>query len=101
MDRIVREAERTGRAAIEQAYVLRLPKTLTAGPAATRLRHLKLWYCMLPDEALPPFGPSASERAAMHARPTAGEGGHRSSHHEALAADEDLRPHTITVLIVL
>ncbi len=56
MERVVREAERTGRAAVEQAYVQRLPKSLTAGPAATALRHLKLWYCMVPDGALPPLG---------------------------------------------
>jgi hypothetical protein len=63
MERVVREAERTGRAAVEQAYVQRLPKNLTEGPAAAKLRHLKLWYCMLPDDALPPLGHATASPA--------------------------------------
>jgi hypothetical protein len=64
MERVVREAERTGRAAVEQAYVQRLPKNLTEGPAASKLRHLKLWYCMLPDDALPPLGHATNKEAS-------------------------------------
>lgn len=78
MERVVREAERTGRAAVEQAYVQRLPKNLTAGPAATALRHLKLWYCMLPDGALPPLGGTGTQcddaQAAGEREGLAGEG---------------------------
>jgi len=56
MDRILLSAERTGRMAVEQTFMKRLPRRLIESPSAASLRHLKLWYCMLSDDVLPPLG---------------------------------------------
>jgi len=83
---MVARAERTGKLAIEQAYVTALPKTLTRDPVASRLRHIKLWYCLLQDDVLPVFAATHHQPSATPKQPsTTGSPGprHQRGHHAA------------------